>query len=161
MSRRLEPALPAAFARTIRGEPDPDAGFTILVLSTTDEGWPHAAMISVGEIVTAGERRVLVALWPGSTTTANLSPSARATLLAVVDGTPYSVRLSMRRLPDLTTNSGGTFACFEGVVDAASSDEAPYAILESGVTFRLTNRDGTMARWRETRLALKRRAHDS
>jgi hypothetical protein len=138
----------------VDADPDPDEGFTILLLSTTADGWPHAAMISTGEIVTAGEARVLLALWPRSTATANLSSAERGSLLAIVDRTSFSVRLSVRRLPDFTTSLAGTLACFEGLVEAASADEVPYAILESGVRFRLTDPEGTVARWREARTAL-------
>jgi hypothetical protein len=155
VSRALEPVLPPALARAVDADPDPDEGFTVLLLSTTSDGWPHAAMISTGEIVTTGASGVRLALWPRSTATANLSSAERASLLAIVDHTSYSVRLSLRRMPDFDTPLAGTLACFDGLVEAASADEAPYAILESGVRFRLKDSEGTLARWRETRSALR------
>jgi len=156
LSRPLDLPISPALARAVDADPDPGEGFTILLLSATDDGWPHAAMISTGEIVTTGEASALLALWPDSTATANLSSAQRASLLAIVDGTSYSVRLSVRRLPDLSTPLAGTLACFEGLVEAARADEAPYAVLESGVRFRLRDTAGTLARWNETRAALRR-----
>ena len=155
MSRQLEPILPAAFAQAASAELDPNDGFTILLLSNTGEGWPHAAMISTGEIVTIDDTKLLLALWPRSTATRNLSAFKRATLLAVIEHTSYSVRFSVRRLPDFDTPLGGTMACFEGAVNAASADEAPYAVLEAGIRFRLNDPAATLARWRETRAALQ------
>lgn len=153
MSRALDPVLPPALAAALDADPIPDDGLTLLVLVVRD-GWPHMAMISRGEIVTAGPAAVRLALWPGSSSTRALDETGRATLAAVLDGTSYAVRVSARRADDIVTPLGGKLACFEADVVGASADEAPYAVLESGVRFRLKDPPATLERWREVRAAL-------
>ncbi|MBS1878954.1 MAG: pyridoxamine 5'-phosphate oxidase family protein [Actinobacteria bacterium] len=153
MSRALAPAVPPALAAVLARDPAESEGFTLLLLSVAD-GWPHQAMISVGEVVALDERRLALALWPTSTSAGAVAASGRATLTAVVGPTSYALRLRMRRLADLETPLGGTLACFEAEVSAASADQAPYAELESGVRFRLLDREQVLARWRQVRQAL-------
>jgi hypothetical protein len=154
VSRPLDPVVPAALAEALRAAPVPEGGLTILVLSTSD-GWPHMAMISLGEIVVAGDALVRIALWPGSRSTAAIAATGRATLAAVVDGTSYTVRVTTRRIGDVVTPLAGTLACFDAQVASAAADRAPYAVLESGIRFRLTDPAATLARWREVRAALE------
>ena len=40
-------------------------------------------------------------------------------------------------------------------MEGASADEAPYAVLESGVRFRLKDPPAVLARWAELREALR------
>jgi hypothetical protein len=154
VSRALEPVLPSVLADALDAEPIPDDGFTVLVLVERDS-WPHMAMISRGEIVPAGPAAVRLALWPGSSAALAIERTGRATLAAVVDGVSYAVRVSGRRLDDIVTPLAGTLACFAAEVVGASADEAPYAVLESGVRFRLKDAPATLARWHEVRAALR------
>jgi hypothetical protein len=153
MSRRLEPVLPPALRRMLAADVSLDDGFTILVL-TDGRGWPHLAMISRGELICVGDA-LRLALWPTSNACANLTTRGRATLYAVTDGIGYSVRVATSRMPDLTTPRAGTLACFHVEIESVFGDEAPYAVLESGVRFRLLDREGTVARWREVHAALQ------
>jgi hypothetical protein len=155
MSRMLEPVVPDVLRRKLATDPLAEDGFTILVLSDA-AGWPHLAMISAGEIVCAEERELRLALWPSSTACANLVAHGRATLCAVLDGVGYSVRVATRRLGDIRTPLAGTLACFQAHVEAVAADEAPYAVLESGVRFRLVDPSATLERWREVRAVLQR-----
>ena len=50
MSRGLEPGVPEAVRRILEDEPERQVGLTILVLSELETGWPHLAMVSVGEL---------------------------------------------------------------------------------------------------------------
>ncbi|MBS1887650.1 MAG: pyridoxamine 5'-phosphate oxidase family protein [Actinobacteria bacterium] len=155
MSRALAPVVPPELAAMLARDPAESEGFTLLLLSVAD-GWPHQAMLSVGEVVALDERRLALALWPTSTSAAAVEAAGRATLTAVVGPTSYALRLRARRLTDLETPLAGTLACFAAEVDAVSADEAPYAELESGVRFRLHDPEPTFARWREVRSALVR-----
>jgi hypothetical protein len=154
VSRALDPVVPEAVARALGAEPIPDDGLTVLVLAERD-GWPHLAMISRGEIVVAGERALSLALWPTSSIARALTEHGRATLSLVVDGTSYALRVTARPAGALTTPLAGTLARFEAEVVSASADEAPYATLESGVTFTLHDPEATLARWAEVRAALR------
>lgn len=153
MSRELEPVVPAELAAALGADPAETEGVTLLLLSVVD-GWPHQAMISVGEVVVLDERRLALALWPGAGTTAALTETRRATLTVVLPPVAYALRLELRRVEDLETPLAGKRARFVAEVDAASSDEAPYATLESGVAFRLHEPEKTFASWREVRAAL-------
>ena len=156
MSRQLDPVVPPALRELLDSDDLAAAeGFTMLLVSVTPDGWPHMAMVSVGEVVVVSDDSLRLALWPGSTATQNLTPDGRATLAAVVDGTSYSVRLAVSRAGEVETPLAGRLARFEARVEGASADEAPYAVLESGVRFRLKDSPSVLARWAELRQALR------
>lgn len=148
MSRPLDPVVPPALRALLDADPGDPAvdGFTLLLLTTRADGWPHQAMLSVGEVAVLAGNRLALAVWPGATSTANLRERGRATLTAVVDGVAYALLLTVEPARDV-----GTLACFDARVVRATADEAPYARLDHGVGFTLTDRDATIARWRATR----------
>jgi len=158
MSRPLPAAVPPAVRALLDADPgDPLAdGVTLLLLTVRDDGWSHQAMISVGEVVAVGEDALRLAVWPGSTSTHNLRERRRATLTAVIDGVAYTLFLAVEPCGELETPLAGKLDRFDARVRAASADEAPYATLESGVRFRLKDRDSVLARWREAREELRR-----
>ncbi|MDO8186006.1 hypothetical protein Q5424_07750 [Conexibacter sp. JD483] len=153
MSRPLDPVVPGPLRALLDADPGDPAvdGFTLLLLTLRADGWPHQAMLSVGEVAAVAGNRLRLAVWPGSTSTANLRAHGRATLTAVVGGVAYALFLAAEPTAD-----AGTLACFDARVEQATADEAPYARLDGGVRFTLTDRDATIARWRETREALQR-----
>jgi len=151
MTTELGPSVPARLRAEIDGDAD---GFTILLITVGDGGWPHVAMISAGELVVVDDRTLRIATWPGSRTTANLTATGRATLSAVADATAFALRISTHRGDDLAIPGDPTLACFDAVVDSATADRAPYADLETGVRFRLRDPDAVRRRWARTRRAL-------
>lgn len=153
MSRPLDPVVPPALRTLLDADPGDAAvdGFTLLLLTTRADGWPHQAMLSVGEIAVIADNRLKLAVWPGSTSTANLRERGQATLTAVVDGVAYALFLRAEPTADV-----GALACFDARVSRATADEAPYARLDHGVRFTLNDRDGTIARWRSIREELAR-----
>jgi hypothetical protein len=156
VSRLLDPAVPAPLAALLDADPaDPAVdGFTLLLLTTRADGWPHQAMLSVGEVACAGADRLTLAVWPGSSSTENLRERGRATVTAVVGGVSYLLRLAVEETGELITPLAGRLARFDARVLAAVADEAPYARLEGGVRFTLNDRDATLPRWREVKGAL-------
>jgi hypothetical protein len=156
VSRQLDPLIPPPLRELLDSDDLASSeGFTMLFVTVTADGWPHVAMLSAGEVVATDDVSLRLALWPGSTATRNLTPSGQATLAAVVDGTSYSVRLSLARAGEVSTPLAGQLARFEARVEGASADEAPYAVLESGVRFRLKDPPAVLARWTELRQALR------
>lgn len=154
MSRELEPAVPESVRRCLQDDPERQVGLTILVLSELQAGWPHLAMVSVGELVVAADGRLALALWPTSTCAANLARTGRATLAVVADGLAFSLRC---QIDDDLPITGGEDPAMRGFVlrvTAAVEDAAPYADLLSGVTYRLHDAEATLVRWRRTRAAL-------
>lgn len=154
MTRPIVAAVPPPLREALAAE-GTAGGFTILLLTGREDGWPHLSMLSVGEVVVLDERRLRLALWPGSTAAARLAVDGRATIAAVIPPASYLIRLQARPIGELVTPLGGRRAAFEATVAAASVDEAPYAVLESGVRFRLKDPDATLPRWAEVRRALR------
>jgi hypothetical protein len=154
MSRELEPVVPEAVRRCLEDEPQRQVGLTILVLSELEAGWPHLAMVSVGELVVAADGRLALSLWPTSTCAANLARTGRATLAVVADGLAFSLRCHIDDEFPITTGEDPAMLGFVLRVIAVVEDAAPYADLLSGVTYRLHDAQTTLARWRRTRAAL-------
>jgi hypothetical protein len=112
-------------------------------------------MVSVGEVVVVDDMTLRVAVWPGSTSAANIAATDRVTVAAVIPPTSYLVRVQTRPLGLLETELAGRVAAFEATVVAAAADEAPYAVLESGVRYRLRDPESVLRRWGEVRRALR------
>jgi hypothetical protein len=129
-------------------------GFTLLLLTLSADGYPHVAMLSCGEVVATGPDRLSIALWPASTAAANLAARPQATLSAVADSTSWTLSLAVVGTGEVTTPLSGTLRSFDIRLVKVTSDQAPYATLESGVTFRLMDREATMSRWLQLRAAL-------
>ena len=152
--------MPAAAAPLFQGdELEKWAGVTFLLLTVTDDGWPHVAMLSVGEVLSTSPRGLRVALWPTSTTTANLTRAGQATLAFVHANTAYSLRCSARRAPDIRPAPEGPLAVFELRIEAVLEDVAPYAELTGGVTYRLKEPEQVWPRRHATIEALRRSEH--
>jgi hypothetical protein len=130
-------------------------GLTFLLLTTDDAGWPHLAMLSVGELVAQNAQTLLAALWLHSSTTHNLDRHGRGVLAMVAEGAGYSVRCSAGRGPDLDLGEQGRLAAFVLTVEDVLEDVVSYASLTSGVTFRLNQPDQVLPRWRRTIDALQ------
>lgn len=58
----------------------------MMLLTVTEDQWPHIAMISVGEVVALDEGNLRLALWPGTTTTGNMIRTRKATLAVFTGG---------------------------------------------------------------------------
>jgi hypothetical protein len=148
MSRVLDAVVPPALAELLAAEPTAE-GTAILVLTVREDGFPHQAMVSVGELAATGDTRLALALWPDSTTAANVRRTNALTLAVVIGATSYTVRATATQGEDVRA-----LARFELTVVGANADEAPYATLTSGVRFRLGDPDSVLARWRDVRKAL-------
>ena len=134
------------------------AGGTAAYLVTLgEEGWPHAAMVSVGEIVARADGRCAVALWDGTRTTSNLLRTGRATLLAVLAENAVRARLRLEAAPEVAALSDPVaLRCFSGTIDDAVAETAPYARVVDGLRFVLHEPESVLPRWRATREALRR-----
>lgn len=117
-------------------------------LSTVGEdGWPHAAQLSVGEILAVNSAELLIAVWPNSHTAGNLKRDGKLTLSLVHDGALLEVRATARVAAEQQTTLGLTV--FRLTIEAVTEHRAKYAEVVSGVTFRLHEPEAVLARWRE------------
>ncbi len=130
------------------------AGETFLLSTISEEGWPHLALLSVGEVYAPGSREIRLALWPDSTITGNLTRNGRASLTLVSGGAAYHVRLASTRGPDLVLRPV-PLAGFAATVCAIRVDAVGYAELTSGVRFRLRDPGPVLERWAATVAALR------
>jgi len=113
MPRSLGRALPAVLQPLFDGQNlHSKVGETFLLLTTDTDGWPHMAMLSVGELLARDEHTLEAALWLHSTATRNLERTGRGVLAIVADGAGFYVRLLARREEDLDLGVEGRLARF-------------------------------------------------
>jgi hypothetical protein len=118
------------------------------LLGTLDEeGWPHIAYLSAGEVLARDARRVTLALWPGSRSAVNLARFSRGALHAAADGAVWEVKLLVR-LRDVAGAKISDFAMFDGEVTEVRRHAAPYAQVTGLIGFRLNDPVATLDRWR-------------
>lgn len=145
---QTDAVLPDPLLRLLDGERlEQKVGVTFALITQGEDGWPHVALLSVGELFapTAGELRI--ALWPGTRTTANLRRAGRATLAAVVEGSVYYAYLEAEPLQP-SENQGDSLARFRAGIHDVRSDRVDYADITSGIRFSLRDPDRVVAHWR-------------
>jgi hypothetical protein len=146
-------SLPVAVARYLDGT-DLLEKTQALRLSTVDvAGWPHAALLSAGDMVALPSERIRFALFPQSATTANLARDGRLTLTLSLDGGMCEVRLRARRLAHSSPEV--PLAFFEAEVEAVRNHVAPYAAVTHGITFALHEPQAVLPRWKRQIAALR------
>ena len=145
--------LPTALARYLDGA-DLLKKTQALRLSTVDPaGWPHAALLSAGDMVAMPSGRIRFVLFPQSATTANLARDGRLTLTLLLDGGMCELRLHAHRLAH--ASSDVPLAFFEAEVETARNHVAPYAVLTQGITFELHEPQAVLLRWNRQIAALR------
>lgn len=120
----------------------------MILLTVSEEGWPHTAMISVGEIVAISRRELRVGLWPDTSTTANIIRTNKATLVLFFKGKAHYIRLSLERLEELA--AAHPRERFSAKVVSAREDVAKYADITSGIKIELKNSKEVVERWNQT-----------
>ncbi|MBP2001547.1 hypothetical protein J2Z69_002592 [Paenibacillus shirakamiensis] len=121
----------------------------LLLLTVNEEGWPHTAMISVGEIVALNATTLRIGVWPGTETSRNMVRTGQATLVAIVQDLAYYTRLTLQNLASLEPTEN-LRQRFEARVVWTREDKAPYADIVSGISFELHNPVEVLARWERT-----------
>jgi hypothetical protein len=122
-------------------------GVTLLLTTTDESGWPHMALLSVGEVLALSPTRVALALWPRSSTTANLDRTGQGLLTVIGPGRCLHLQIACRRDPDSRV-TGGSLATFTCSVEAAHEDVVSYARIESGIVFSLVDQPRVLGRWK-------------
>ena len=118
-----------------------------LQLSTVDsDGWPHAALLSAGEILVLPDGRIRFIIFPSSGTAANIARDGRSTLTMPLDRGMCEIRMRMRKLGE-SKAAGVALAIFEGQVQRIHKHLSRYADVESGLTFSLHEPEVVLARW--------------
>lgn len=112
-------------------------------ISTVDEqGWPHAALLSAGEVLALSPSEVAMLVYESSNTSRNLVRDGRLTLAL-----PLDRGLCELRLRATAKSREGQHRCFTAVVEDVRQHRSHYADVIAGVTFRLHEPDAVLARW--------------
>lgn len=121
----------------------------MMLMTVTEEGWPHTAMISVGEVIALDTKRVRLAMWSGTTTTRNMIRTEKATLSFAFAGQMHYIKLALTRLPVLPAAKHPRER-FEAAIVGVRSDSARYADIETGIQIELKDGESVLRRWQET-----------
>lgn len=157
MPRSLGGGLPAELAGALDGRRLADrVGDTYLLLTTSEAGWPHVAMLSAGEVLAVGEAALRLGLWPGTSSTGNLRRTGHGLLMAVLPPATYHLRLRCRALGEVPVEDR-RLEVFEADVEEALEDVVGYARVTSGIRFELVDAPDVVGRW-EAAIAAMRRA---
>jgi Pyridoxamine 5'-phosphate oxidase len=150
-----EKAVAAQVARYLDGT-DLLAKTQALRLSTVDaSGWPHASLLSAGDMLAMPSGRIRFVIFPQSATTANLARDGRVTLTLSLGGGMCELRLRARRITN-PSSEVVPLAFFEAeLVEAARMHVAPYAAVTSGITFALHEPQAVLPRWQRQIGALR------
>jgi hypothetical protein len=125
-----------------------------LRLSTIDaDGWPHAALLSAGDMVIVPSGRIRFALFPQSQMTSNLEREGRLTITLSLEGAMCELRLRCHRLAH--TSADVPLAFFEAEVETVRQHIAPYARVTAGITFALHDPQAVLPRWQRQIAALR------
>jgi hypothetical protein len=153
MSRSLGKELPPSLLTLLNGEDIPNKTGLALLMTTVDaRGYPHPALLSVGEVFAPSSTELRLALYATSSTTNNLRRSGGFTVSLARGGMGYYVKATARELPDALPG----LAAFRATVDEVLEDGEPIAQVTSGFTIQLTG-DGSrvVSAWEQTVAALR------
>lgn len=141
MSKRLGDALPDELFARLHGTDAGDWADQAVLIATVDPQLrPHPALLSFDELYAPDPRRLRLATYADSATTANLRQRGTVTFCLVGPGAVWYVKARARELqPNPVTD--GSQACFEAVLEDVLLDFAKAEVegdvdLLSGITFR-------------------------
>jgi hypothetical protein len=120
---------------------------TVLLATTTADGWPNVAMLSPGEVLATDPTSLRIALYANSKTCRSLRADGRAVVSLVADGAAYRIRISARHVPEPPIP--GADELFLATVAEVTEDRVPYARVTHGVEYELEDVAATLARWEE------------
>ena len=163
MSRLLGQELPPRLlehlsGRDLRGR----FGRVIPAVTVDPAGFPHPALLSFGELVALDQRRIGLATYADSTTTANMRQRGRLTLLLVEpDGTYYikgTVRERSGGLPAFPGLAHLEMRVEQILEDATREDLEGEARIASGLRFEAGPQAAALLARSEALVAALRRA---
>jgi len=115
-------------------------------VSTVDEqGWPHASLLSAGDMLAIPPARIRFLIFTESVTTRNLVRDGRVTATISFEGGMWELRFRARRIPEPSLEA--SLACFEATLETARFHAVTYASVISGVTFALNEPELVLSRW--------------
>jgi hypothetical protein len=143
-SRRMATSfMPAEIFDFLNGDDlDRKLSQAIRISTVSEDGWPHAAMLSAGEMLALDASEVAMLLYEGSNTSKNLAFDGRLTITL-----PRDRGLCEMRLRAAAKKQEGRHRLFTASVEDVRQHRSHYAEVVSGVTFRLHDPTAVLARW--------------
>ena len=114
----------------------------IRISTIGEEGWPHAAMLSAGEMLALDTSEVAMLVYERSNTSRNLARNGRLTVTL-----PLDHGLCEMRLRATAKKQEGWCRCFTAVVEDVRQHLSHYADVVSGVTFRPHDSTAVLPLW--------------
>ena len=140
--------LPASLVELLDGSDlERKIGGAFVIIAAGEDGWPHAATVSVGEVLAVTSTDLLMTLYAGSRTTAAIAYSGRALLLTTDAGGVVRVGLEVRPLGEQT--SDGRRRGFHCTVASVEIDTVNYARITHGLEFELLDEGAAIRRWKQ------------
>lgn len=146
--------LPRTFTKAVAG-PGRSPDDVTLAATADPNGYPRFAMLSRSELHVGDERRLLLAMWAHSRSTANLRRTGIVTLFRADDGTPVSVRLRCAETREYALSDGTLLAVFCATVESVQYDSVDYADVTSTLRFRVRDPVQMASRWAELEQGLE------
>jgi hypothetical protein len=150
---RIEVAPPPPVADYLDGTNLPQKTQALRLSTIDPAGWPHAALLSAGDMLILPSGRFRLVIFPDSTTTANLMRDHRLTVTVALGEGIWEMRLNTRRLTH--TSPDVPLAFFDAELESARLHRAPYAAVTSGITFALHEPDAVLPRWQRQIAAMR------
>ena len=151
MTRSIGALLPQSVSLLLDGRDlESKVGAAFVCLTATEAGWPYAAMVSVGELLATGKSTLRLAIWSQSTTAANLDRDGRCVLSLVHAGVSYQIRCEASAAGVIHWSDGPNLSVSELSVVDVLEDQAAYATLTSGISYKLHEPTVVLERWKDT-----------
>ncbi len=131
----------------------------MMLITVSEDGWPHTAMLSVGEVAAASPNLLRIGLWQGTETSGNLKRAGKAALVLVYQGKVNYLKLQVKPLP-ASRESAYPRDRFEAELAGVKQDTAKYAEIVSGIRIALHDPPEVVKRWEATVRDLVREEED-
>ncbi|HWP28945.1 MAG TPA: pyridoxamine 5-phosphate oxidase [Chloroflexota bacterium] len=156
MSRSLGNQLPGALLQLLDGRDLGQKTQLALLLNTVDaQGYPHPAMLSVGEVLAPSPSALRLALYATSTTTSNLRRGGTLSLALASGGLAYYIKARARERAGPLPGLEG-LAVFDADIAEVLEDGDPMAAVTSGFTIALSRDPAAIvAHWEQVIAALR------
>lgn len=118
----------------------------MILQSITSEGYPHSAMVSVGEVIALDSEHLRIALWPQTQTTLSLVKKGKANLVIIYNNMVNYLELDISELPSLN-HEFYERTRFEATIKSIRQDSAKYADIISGITVKMHEPEQVLNRW--------------
>ena len=121
-------------------------GEAIYVTTIDQDGWPHASLLSVGEILALDATHLNLAFCSNGSPAKNIERNGKVSLSMVHEGALWEIILDAK--PVSGTEPGAKLVMFKAQVTKARIHRVDYADVLSSVTYSLHDKAAVIDRWK-------------